>query len=158
MGKKREVPQALAEQAYRLSKIRLLAQEPFDADRLGLYAQLWHETLLPCAACLYLFDEERKLSGVRVLYSGRKWAARRYCEDLPAIFAEGGAAMIGVSMTAEEPQATGQDITELSRVALYCERERIPVLEMILLDESGYIPLYRAGGEVPPRYEEKMQK
>ena len=155
MEKERGVPPALSEQAYRLSKLRLLAHQPFDADRLGLYAQLWHEALLPCAACLYLFDKCRKLTGVRVLYSGRKWAARRYCEGIPAIFAQSGAAMIGVSMTAEGSDATEQDITELSRVALYCEKEQIPVLEMILLDEGGYVPLYRAGGEVPPQYEKE---
>ncbi|MGM9652384.1 MAG: hypothetical protein ACI3XP_01970 [Eubacteriales bacterium] len=149
MSRHREFPAALAEEAYRQARLRRLAGEPFSVDRLGMYAALLHGRF-SCPVCiLYLFDRRRNLLAERMLYSGRRLGAEQFCPQLPGLMQRSGAFSLALSVTASDVRScTPEDIWELSRAALYCEAQRIPVLEMLLVFSGEYYPLYRRSGAV----------
>lgn len=135
--------------AYRCARMHRLEKDLFNVDRLGLYASLWQQARPVPSVCVYLFDRKRQLLSLRRLLLTDAYAPTAYCPLLPAIFWEERASLLALSVCAQnysDPRMT--DVMQLSRASLFCEEANIPVLDMILLHEAGYIPLSRmSGGE-----------
>lgn len=141
-------PERIRDDLWRAARMRALERQPFTPDRLGMYASLWQENLLRRAIGLYLFDGRRRLTYHTQIRVAENSAPLEYCPILARIFAKKGAALLGLSVCATEfSTPTMTDVFLLSRAAMFCESTHIPVLDMILLYETSYIPLSRTGGD-----------
>lgn len=138
-------PEQTGREAYRLACLRRLAAVPFTPDRLGMYALRLHEKFPGPLGMLYALDGGNRLVASRVLYSGRTVGAREYCPRLAGLLTALGGSRLAVSVSTAAAR-TEEDVFSLSRAALYCETNRIPVFEMLLISEGEYYPLLRRSG------------
>lgn len=127
--------------------MRHLAKSPFTADRFALYASHLHETAYKPAAFVYFFSKSRMLLSSEILFAGLEKEPSRYCYALPAMLEQSGAASVGISLCYPSESVSAEHIHLLSRIVLFCEMQKIPLFEAILLCGEDAVPLCRACGE-----------
>lgn len=117
-----------------------------DGDRLGQLAYLIHQSIPSPACCLYYLDSKYRLLDTEVLYSGIILPPEEVCARLTERITEWGASRAAVSVAHAACGMEREDLDRASRVALYCEAESIPLLEIVWVDEESYLPLCRYFG------------
>jgi hypothetical protein len=139
-----------AEDAYRAAVMRRLARAPLTTpERMGAYASLLYDSLPDTCSFLLLLYRGRRLLGHTVLFRGRAASAEAYCSRIRRAYDSFGASQLVLCASVFDPASDAYDVAdseELSRAALWCEREGMQVAEAILLSRSGYLPLYRYYG------------
>ena len=143
----RAIESSTAENAWRHAVMRHLEKEPFTADRFALYASYLHETAYKPAAFVYFFSRSRTLLSSRILFAGLEKEPSHYCRALPDMLAESGAASLGISLCYPDGSISQERIHLLSRIVLFCEMQKLPFFEAILLCGEDAVPLCRACGE-----------
>ena len=131
---------------YSYARMRRLEQFTFTPDRLALYAALLHETHPIPSAVLYFFDKYGSLISYSIRSVRETEQLVHFCRTLKESFLRGGATCMGVSMSTSQPTENSTDRECMERIVLFCEKERIPLLDAILLTPQQAIPLCRACG------------
>ena len=126
--------------------LRHLEKSPFTADRFAQYALRLHETKHTPAALLYFFDRHNRMISTETLFAGLEKDPAQYCPALPTMFAQSGAASIGISLSFADKKHSDENILQLSRIVLFCEMHKIPLFEAILVCGEDAFPLCRASG------------
>ena len=117
-----------------------------DADCLGRYACLLHQTVPSPACCLYYLDSKYRLLETEVLYSGVTLSVEEVCAHFSARVKELGAACTAVSMARAAVGMDKEDLDRASRTVLFCEAESVPLMDVVWVDEESYLPLCRYFG------------
>ena len=137
----------LGDAVLRNAKRLYLQSHPLvDGDRLGQYAYWLHQTNPSPACCLYCLDGKSRLLETEVLYSGITLCVGEICACLADRMKKPGAVRTAVSMARAAVGMDKDDLDRASRIALFCETEHIPLLDIVWVDEEGYLPLCRYFG------------
>ncbi len=131
---------------YRSAQLRFLAAQPLhDPDLLGRYASLLMENLPPMAVVLCLLDKKYTLIETHVLASGPLAEPENYVLLIVPLYKKANAAYGAVLLAprAGEYGYTGEDERLASKITLYCQRQKIRLLECVTAWSGGYVPIYR---------------
>lgn len=134
----------LGEEILHFAKIACLSGQPLrDIDRAGQLAHLMHKTIPSPCCCLYYLDRKYRLLAREVLYSGILLTAEECCAYLSRGMHTHRAAFVFVSLAGEHEGMSREDLDRASRIALFCESENIPLLDVIWVDWADYLPVCR---------------
>ena len=138
--------------AYRAARMKFLAEHPMNtADRIGMYAFLFHEKMPRYSCCLYLLDRKLHLTGTEILYKGRRLTAERYAPDALDILRRTQPYSFFFSVSVEDPMNVDsrEDEFDLTRAVLYCEQFGFHPCEAVLVLPDSYDPLFRRYRNAP---------
>jgi len=134
----------LGEEILHYAKIAHLARQPICAiDRAGQLAYLMHQTIPSPCCCLYYLDKKHRLLAREVLYSGILLTAEECCAYLSRGMHTHRASSVFVSVAGGDEGMDRDDLDRASRIALFCESENIPLLDVIWVDRTDYLPVCR---------------
>ena len=137
----------LGESVLQNAKRLYLQSHPLtNADRLGQYAYLLHQTVSAPACCLYYLDSKYRLLETEVLYSGVTLSVEEICAHLADRVKNLDAARIAVSMARAAVGMDREDLDRASHIALFCEEASILLTDIVWVDKESYLPLCRYFG------------
>ncbi len=133
----------------RAAEIQWLLSHPFtDPERIGRYASLVLEELPEQAVMLCLFGRDKSFLDQHLLAHGSFADVSEYAPRIPALFKRSGASYAALFFAPQAAQYgyTSDDLRLASRLAQYCEQQKVPLLECVVAWFSRYIPLFRLYG------------
>lgn len=145
-GKTAEPLHLFGRRVLRAAEMHWLTEQPMQSpDRLGRYASLYLEEQHEGAVALCLLDRKYHFLELHLLTAGPQAKLADYAPRIPTLYRKANAsyAVLFMAPRVAEYGCTTLDEQLAARVALYCKRENVALIECIVARLNEYHALFR---------------